>query len=74
MLGNSWQRLDDCWNPTFDGAPADGSSWQSGDCNRRVGHGGAFDAKPSYLRAAFRGSVPNDGHYTDGTFRVARDF
>ena len=73
MLGNAWQRVDDCWNASFEGAPADGSSWQTGDCNKRTGHGGAFDSIPSYLRSAFRGSVPNGGRYADGTFRIARD-
>jgi formylglycine-generating enzyme required for sulfatase activity len=73
MQGNAWQRLDDCWNPTFDGAPADGSSWQTGDCTRRTGHGGGFDSQPSYLRSAFRGSVPGNSHHADGGFRVARD-
>jgi formylglycine-generating enzyme required for sulfatase activity len=72
-LGNVWQRLDDCWNPTFDGAPADGSVWKAGDCSKRTGHGGAFDAAPAMLRSSFRGSVPDNMHYADGGFRVARD-
>lgn len=73
VLGNAWQRLDDCWNATFDGAPADGSVWRTGDCTKRTGHGGAFDSEPSFLRAAFRGSVPGTTHFADGTFRIARD-
>lgn len=40
-LGNTWQRVDDCWNPSFDGAPTDGSVWLNGDCSQRTGHGGS---------------------------------
>lgn len=72
-LGNAWQRLDDCWSPTFDGAPTDGSVWRSGDCSLRTGHGGAFDAPPIYVRSAFRGKVPLNMHYADGGFRIARE-
>jgi formylglycine-generating enzyme len=72
MLGNTWQRLDDCWRADFEGAPADGSVWTAGDCTRRTGHGGAFDSEPSFVRAAFRGSVPQAARYADGGFRVAR--
>ncbi len=72
-LGNAWQRVDDCWNPTFDGAPTDGSVWRSGDCNLRTGHGGAFDAPAAVLRSAFRGKVPVNMHYADGGFRIARE-
>lgn len=73
MQGNAWQRMDDCWNPSFDGPPADGSSWQSGDCTRRVGHGGGFDTHPAHVRSAFRGSVPGNSRHADGGFRVARE-
>jgi formylglycine-generating enzyme required for sulfatase activity len=72
-LGNVWQRLDDCWTANHDGAPTDGSARTDGDCNKRTGHGGAFDAAPTYLRSAFRGSVPLATHFSDGGFRIARD-
>jgi formylglycine-generating enzyme len=72
-LGNVWQRVDDCWNADFDGAPADGSVWRSGDCSQRTGHGGAFDAPATYVRSAFRGKVPVAMHYADGGFRIARE-
>lgn len=72
-LGNAWQRVDDCWNPNFEGAPTDGSVWLAGDCNQRTGHGGAFDAPPSTVRSAFRGKVPVAMHYADGGFRIARE-
>ena len=54
---------EDCWNTNYAGAPADGSAWLSGDCDRRVLRGGhwASDAEgfrtgivPHALRAASR--------------------
>jgi formylglycine-generating enzyme len=73
VLGNVWQRLNDCWNKDFTGAPANGAPWLTGDCTRRTGHGGAFDASPDTLRSAYRGSVPLGLHFADGGFRVARE-
>lgn len=54
MLGNAWQWTDDCWNPDYVGAPADGRAWLSGKCERRVGRGGAWANVPWVLRSATR--------------------
>ncbi len=32
MHGNVWEWVQDCWNSRYQGAPADGSAWESGDC------------------------------------------
>ena len=42
--GNVWELVADCWNENYEGAPADGSAWTSGDCDaprgaRRRCHG-----------------------------------
>jgi len=63
MTGNVWQWTEDCWNPSYDGAPADGAAWLVGDCNNRVARGGAWDYAPTQLRSAFReksGAVNRD--------------
>lgn len=73
VLGNVWQRVDDCWNPDFTGAPTDGSPWIVGDCTLRTGHAGGFDAPAKVMRSSFRGKVAGDAHYSDGGFRIARD-
>jgi formylglycine-generating enzyme required for sulfatase activity len=52
--GNVWEWVEDCYNATYAGAPADGSAWASGDCNRHVLRGGAWNYAPSSLRAAVR--------------------
>ena len=38
MHGNVFEWVQDCWNGNDQGAPADGSAWESGDCSRRVRH------------------------------------
>jgi formylglycine-generating enzyme required for sulfatase activity len=54
MVGNVWEWTEDCWNASYNGAPADGSAWTSGDCSRRVVRGGSWSTYPVNLRAANR--------------------
>ena len=74
MSGNVSEVVDDCWNETYDGAPADGSAWKAGDCTRRVIRGGSFVEEPRAIRPAHRdwqsvGDGQRRGHHG---FRVAR--
>ena len=71
MSGNVWEWTQDCWNNNYNGAPRDGSAWQSGECARRVLRGGSWISGGSGLRAAFRYGGPADvrGSYFGG-FRV----
>ena len=68
--GNVWEWVEDCWNPNYAGAPADGSAWRSGDCYSRVLRGGSWYDLPRFLRSANRNrsGVRSD----DFGFRVAR--
>ena len=54
MHGNLWEWVQDCWNDSYQGAPADGSAWTIGDCERRVLRGGSWYNRPEDLRAAYR--------------------
>jgi formylglycine-generating enzyme required for sulfatase activity len=72
MHGNVWEWVQDCWHDDYQGAPADGSTWEGGDCGFRVLRGGAFDGVPGLLRSAYRaGFVPVYRDRFDG-FRCAR--
>ena len=63
---------EDCRNATYDGAPADGSAWMSGDCGSHVLRGGSWADDPVDLRAAYRViNYPIDRSNNYG-FRVAR--
>ena len=43
--GNAAEWVEDCWNPSYRGAPNDGSAWMSGDCSLHVLRGGSFADK-----------------------------
>jgi formylglycine-generating enzyme required for sulfatase activity len=59
MSGNVWEWVLDCWNLDYINAPQDGSAWLTGNCQRRVARGGAWDANDAnadhLVRAAKRG-------------------
>ncbi len=72
MTGNVVEWVEDCWNESYEGAPADGSAWESGDCLWRVSRGGSWGMFHADVRSAnrfrFRPAVRFDG----AGFRVAR--
>jgi formylglycine-generating enzyme required for sulfatase activity len=69
--GNVWDWVEDCWNESHNGAPADGSARPSGECSRRVIRGGDLGSGASQLRAAFRAWTDAELRLGNG-FRVAR--
>jgi formylglycine-generating enzyme required for sulfatase activity len=72
--GNVEEWMEDCWHDNYEGAPADGTAWETGDCDRRVIRGGSWSGKPWGLRSAYR-SWSNPvyrGSYLG--FRLAQDF
>ncbi len=66
--GNVREWVQDCWNERYDGAPRDGSAWESGDCEMRVLRGGSFLDDPRNLGAACREGTGSG----NGGIRVAR--
>ena len=74
MHGNVWEWVQDCWNPNYEGAPDDGSAWESGDCGYRVLRGGSWFYFPWSLRSSLRFwfTTEDQSNYLFG-FRVARD-
>jgi formylglycine-generating enzyme required for sulfatase activity len=73
MLGNVWELVSDCWHDTYDGAPNDGSSWDSGSCSGHVMRGGAWLENPWDTRFATRWQNESGGKDTATGFRLARD-
>ncbi|MBI3478781.1 MAG: formylglycine-generating enzyme family protein [Nitrosomonadales bacterium] len=72
MSGNVWEWTQDCWNKSYNGAPTDGSAWESGDCGMRVIRGGSWSNSPDYLRAANRFKSGSGTKEIELGFRVAR--
>jgi formylglycine-generating enzyme required for sulfatase activity len=71
-LGNVFEWVEDCWNDSYAGAPADGSAWTRGDCTIRVQRGGAWGYPPGYLNTALRGRQAQGYRYVNAGVRVAR--
>jgi formylglycine-generating enzyme required for sulfatase activity len=70
--GNAAEWVEDCWNKSYENAPADGSAWSKGDCSAHVVRGGSWSGNPAMLRAAARASVQSSVRSNDVGFRVAR--
>jgi formylglycine-generating enzyme required for sulfatase activity len=71
MNGNVREWVQDCWHPDYAGAPVDGQPWQTGDCDRRVLRGGAWNQDPTSLRSADRDWDDRNFRFTDRGFRIA---
>ena len=70
--GNVWERLEDCQQGTYDGAPQDGSVWRRGSCAFRAMRGGSWKDKAWDMRTSHRGWGPVDRRTDHAGFRVAR--
>ncbi|HEX9684453.1 MAG TPA: SUMF1/EgtB/PvdO family nonheme iron enzyme [Burkholderiales bacterium] len=73
MHGNVWQWVADCWNASYAAAPADGSPWLKGECEKAVVRGGAWGLLPEDVRSARRDGDNKDLRSGRRGFRVARD-
>ena len=75
MIGNVQEWTADCWNDTYEGAPADGRAWQQGDCSLRVTRGRSFyymDRYSADFRSAARHTARPGWEKNYIGFRVAR--
>jgi len=70
--GNVWEWIEDCWNPSYEGAPSDGSAWNSGNCRSRVARGGSWENAPNFLRSALRNYYIAANRSNRFGFRIAR--
>ena len=74
MHGNVWEWVEDCWNSGYQGAPSDGSTWESGNCSVRMLRGGSWNDLPRYLRSTNRSRSRSGDRHNSSGFRVARRF
>jgi formylglycine-generating enzyme required for sulfatase activity len=72
MAGNFWEWVQDCLQGNYNGAPTDGSSWISGNCQNRVVRGGSWNYDSQFLRSAFRTGITTGDRGYDLGFRVGR--
>ncbi len=71
MHGNVWEWCQDVWHENYNGAPTDGSAWESGgDSSRRMQRGGSWDQSPRYCRCANRSRHNADIRSDNRGFRV----
>ena len=54
MHGNVHEWVQDRYHSNYDGAPVDGSAWESGDGDKRVSRGGDWISNAMACRSAFR--------------------
>jgi formylglycine-generating enzyme required for sulfatase activity len=72
LSGNVFEWTADCDHESYSGAPADGSAWLSGDCERRIVRGGSWSDGPRRLRSAYRTSNVAAAELRTRGFRLAR--
>jgi formylglycine-generating enzyme required for sulfatase activity len=73
MAGDVFDWIEDCWHPSYDGAPTDGSAWTTGDCQEHVIRGGSLGHVPRLMRSAYRFKDPVDHRSVFLGFRLAED-
>ena len=70
--GNVQEWVEDCYMPTYDGAPTDGSA-RTWNCPTRVLRGGSYLSPKIEVRPAARARIKADARQFYIGFRVARD-
>lgn len=72
LHGNVWEWVADCYAPTLEGQPGDGSAREAAPCDERVVRGGSWYSAPKNLRAAVRAGKPAEIRSDRVGFRVVR--
>ncbi len=73
MLGNIYEWVQDTWHDNYEGAPADGSAWESDETGAdRVIRGGSWNNNARNCRSAYRNRNRPDNRNNNLGFRCAR--
>ena len=73
MAGNVWEWVQDWWHNSYDGAPTDGSAWETPTGSFRVDRGGSWFFLARDVRAANRNNGSPGSRNVYVGFRLARD-
>jgi formylglycine-generating enzyme required for sulfatase activity len=73
LIGNAWEWAEDCYHETYQGAPGDGSAWESDSCEKRVLRGSSYIDNVWDSRFASRDKMGAGDRNTNVGFRLARD-
>ena len=71
MHGNVWEWCQDVGHDDYNGAPTDGSAWETSGSDRRVLRGGSWMDNAVICRAAFRYPCSAGHSFSSRGFRVA---
>ncbi|WP_295403819.1 SUMF1/EgtB/PvdO family nonheme iron enzyme [uncultured Thiocystis sp.] len=71
--GNAMEWVADCYRPSDQDAPGDGSTSREASCTARVARGGAFNKPAASMRAYVRGHFAPETKLNMLGFRIARD-
>ncbi|WP_242469314.1 formylglycine-generating enzyme family protein [Rhabdochromatium marinum] len=73
MLGNVWEWTQDAWHDSYEGAPINGSVWESAEAGAgRVIRGGSWYDGTRVCRSAYRNGLTPDFRLINLGFRCAR--
>jgi len=73
LNGNVDEWVQDCYSPSYENAPNDGSARDAPNCQQRVMRGGSWFEIPRLVRSASRYRHPPTSHRNSWGFRVALD-
>mgnify|MGYP003526582997 FL=1 len=73
MHGNVYEWTADCYNENYEGAPSDGSAWQTGKCQFKRIRGNDWGEAPVFSRSGNRNALAPEERGDWIGFRVARD-
>lgn len=71
MSGNVFEWCEDTWHEDYKNAPADGSTWISGNGSFRVLRGGSWRNNAMHCRVSYRYNINPDYRYGNYGFRLA---
>ena len=73
MIGNVWEWTEDCFAPSYAGAPKNERPYVRAGCKSRVTRGGSWAASVEMLRSAARSGDAPTARYDMVGFRIVRE-